>query len=207
MTRHLNLLASAPKPAPRIAGLPASLAPALLALLALVAGGLAFWARDTTAALDKDLQAARRAATQAESAAAGRLDATVLAALRLQVQERETQAAALAGDPDARRSQAPASQWLTALDEAGVAGIAVNQVRIEPGPRLTLSGSALQAGDVHAFLARLQKQPLAGTAAIGQLEIRRGESDASPLSFRLTPPAPDRLQASAAVVDDDRSRR
>jgi hypothetical protein len=199
MTRHLNLLASAPKPAAARRGLPAVAPPALLVMALLGASAAMLWTRHGTAALDAQLQAAKHAARAEAAGVAAPLDATVLAALRAQVEGREAQAAALAGDAGAPRELA--SAWLDALDAAGASGISLDKVRIEPGPRLTLAGSALQPADIHGLLARLQKHPLTGRAAIGQLEVRRGEAAEALLNFRLTPPAPE-LPATVATASD-----
>jgi hypothetical protein len=199
MTRHLNLLASAPKPAAARKGLPAAAPPAVLALALLAAGAAALWTRQATAELDARLQALKRTARTEAAGAAAPLDATVLAALRAQVTDRETQVATLAGDAGAPRELA--SAWLDALDAAGASGISLDQVRIEAGPRLTLAGSALESADIHGLLARLQKHPLTGRAAIGQLEVRRAEGADALLKFRLTPPAPEPTTAVAAVHD------
>lgn len=204
MTRHLDLLASAPKRAPKPTGLPWATLPAAALLLAGAAAAIVVWSQRTRDALEAQLRAARSASADAGAAAAPRLDAAVIAALRTQVLEREADAAALLGDAAAAPGGASASQWLAALDEAGLPGVALNQIRIESGARLTLAGAALRTADVHAFIARLQQHPLAGTAAIGQLEIRRAEAN---LTFRLTPPAPEAALVAAAPPSDGRGAR
>jgi len=205
MTRHINLLASVPKPAARAHGLPAALPPALLGVALLVLAAAALWSRQTDAALRDELQAAKQAVRADDASQTGGLDAAVLAALALKVDEREAQAAALAGAASGK--QEAASAWLDALDAAGADGLAINQARIEPGPRLTLTGSALQPGDIHAFLARLQKHPLTGRAAIGQLEVRRGDAADVPLNFRLAPPTPEVATALPVTHDGQAVRR
>lgn len=197
MTRHLNLLASAPRLAARPPGWPAHTAPLLALLLVVLAGLAAGLNQRTSASLGQQLRAAEQA-LQVDGPGAARLDAAVIAALRTQVVEREAQADSL--QSTARVAGERATAWLDALDAAGGPGVALNQVRVESGARLTIAGSALQASDVHAFLGRLQQHPLGARAAIGQLEIRREEAargaapaanPAAPLSFKLSPPAPE----------------
>jgi hypothetical protein len=197
MARHLNLLAAAARPAARPAGLPVASLPVAVLALAVTAGAAGWWSDRETARLKA--QVTRLDALLARTAAPGapRLDAAVLASLRQQTQERESLAAALAGESAAGPAAAPASQWLGALADAARPGMALGQIRIEPGPRLTLAGQAVQPDDVNGFITRLQQHPLAGTAPIGQLEMRRGETATDALSFRITPPPPASWVAAA----------
>lgn len=190
MTRHLNLLVSqAQAAAARPSGLPLLAVPGVLAGVLLAALAAAGWSHLTGQRLAEQAKASQ--APVALPGGTATLSPTVIAALERQVRERESLARALNGDMRGVEAPAAASRWLEALAEAARPGVAVNTMRLDPGPRLTLSGSGLQPTDINGFIARLQAHPLAGTAAIGQLEMRRGESAGDALAFRLTPPPPE----------------
>jgi hypothetical protein len=203
MAHHLNLLSSeARAPTGSATGLPVASLAGVLALVGL-AGIAAFaWNHLTDRRLAAELAASTAAAP---ALATPKLDTAVVGELERRVQAREAMARALTGNAHSQGVRAPASRWLQALAESGAAGVSVSTVRIEPGPRMTLTGAGVQPADINGFIARLQAHPLTGTAAIGQLEIRRGEPGRDTLSFRLTPPPPegwlsnDPGQASATV--------
>jgi hypothetical protein len=197
MARHLNLLAAQSRAAkPDRRGLPVAAVPLTLGGVLLAAAAAAGWSH-----LGADRLARMAAAAQAPTpapAGPARLDPTVVAALDRQVRDREALARALTGDARGHETPAPASRWLEALADAAQPSVAVNTLRLEPGPRLSLAGAARQPADINGFIARLQAHPLSGTAAIGQLEMRRGESAGDALSFRLTPPPPEGWTAGGA---------
>ena len=208
MTHHFNLLASVPKAAPKAPSLPAAVAPGVLLLLGLTAAGTAGWNQFTQAGLSEQLRRLEQAAVTSPATPSAALDGKVLAALGDHAAEREALAAALQAQPAAESAEAQAetraSAWLEALDQTTPGGIALNQVSIEPGARLSLVGSALGAPEVNTLIEQLQKHALTGRAALGQLDIRRvdaikdGTRDASGggatpfngLYFSITPPAP-----------------
>jgi Tfp pilus assembly protein PilN len=198
MTRHLDLLRTLPLPPKR----PPAVSPALAALLMLVVaagGGLAAWWSDQqTRTLGDRLQ--RLEATKGRGSDTNRIDPTVVAGLERHLEQRQALLAAYTGqsatsDADGARPSA----WLAALAALGAPGVALETIRLEPGARLGVSGSAGTAGEVHGWIALLQQHPLTGRSAVGQLEIRAAERQPGTLAFRLVPPSEDAAGSQGIV--------
>lgn len=189
MTRHLDLLATLPAPPRRPPAIGAGAALATVALVAACGAAFVHWSLQRTEQLQ---ERARQLAGPVDRApAAGRLDPVVLRELAQQLEQRQALLAAFTGqvgdtDDDAGRPSA----WLGALASLAGNGIALDSIRLEPGARLAVAGTAAAPTDIHAWLTRLQQHPLTGRSALAQLELKAGEGAGAPITFRLAPPAP-----------------